>query len=107
MCALVTGVQTCALPIYPRALGVSDGKNRNALQYAVLDALAKIMRPALRGLSVRVKQRVSDGLGRNESMRGDTAEQISLAMHSQSLRQFCTVQAIGSATGRERVCQYV
>src|SRR3546814_6999260 len=48
-CALVTGVQTCALPIYYRSLGLSLGRHPMALLRARLAAMRFSSSAELRG----------------------------------------------------------
>src|SRR3546814_7123944 len=85
-CALVTGVQTCALPIYFRQTGASLPAHRDAL-------CTTSTRPDCACALPAAKPRC-DGCQR---------------FHSESTHQFLPgpVPEIGRASCRERVCQYV
>src|SRR3546814_10652308 len=86
ICALVTGVQTCALPIYDSLIGklITFGANRD-------EAMGR-MRNALDELIV-------DGIKTNAPLHRDLVRD----------EGFCKggVNKIGRASCRERVCQYV
>src|SRR3546814_3872079 len=77
-CALVTGVQTCALPIYELRETASDG---------ALDISADVAR----------LQAKSDKLLRDTYARLTPRQKTQVARHPE----------IGRASCRERVCQYV
>src|SRR3546814_5758923 len=78
-CALVTGVQTCALPIYPKAAGAVI----KGLQGAPLDSVI-----------------VQEGEDAVMCLDGTTLGRFDAALLEQ-------VREIGRASCRERVCQYV
>src|SRR3546814_7004671 len=89
-CALVTGVQTCALPIYigMTARGVGDARQ---LDQALADPSAAIVvcaadLPESDGYAVAARLRISTGAGIVMLMPDDQT---------------------GSASCRERVCPYV
>src|SRR3546814_7104168 len=81
-CALVTGVQTCALPIYPADAGGIE---------VFLLALAQVQHDA--GAARRRRAVLGDGKG--AATVGGPLPALSLA------------GKIGRASCRERVCQYV
>src|SRR3546814_1659527 len=83
-CALVTGVQTCALPIYPLAVAAS--------QYTdpyVVSRLPVTLRNSVLPLSPLIFPQPSS----------------SISSHRKSAAQL--IMEIGRASCRERVCQYV
>src|SRR3546814_5025372 len=84
-CALVTGVQTCALPIF--AVGLSAG----FMEPLESTAIHLIQRSVLRFIRMLPAGRVSER---------DVAE-----YNEQQMQDM--VQKIGRASCRERVCQYV
>src|SRR3546814_9805010 len=88
-CALVTGVQTCALPIFRSGL-LTD------------EMVAK--RSKARGLSE--KDYMSGNLLQREVRADDVAQAfVALAVASKTTAAVAT--EIGRASCRERVCQYV
>src|SRR3546814_6548531 len=83
-CALVTGVQTCALPIFP-----------NPVEFdAALDELLGVLDHSIKLLSV-VSEKHPDLAAANKTC---------LDIRS---RLYQWTQQIGRASSRERVCQYV
>src|SRR3546814_3430611 len=78
-CALVTGVQTCALPIY-----------------AVLVARIEVRDPITGGVAGGCGHRVATPVLAEQEPRGERA-----------CRRATAVEEIGRASCRERVCQYV
>src|SRR3546814_16895394 len=89
MCALVTGVQTCALPIYARVerqhAELAEHEGDRSLGAHVAAELAERMADIGDGAHAVVGEAVHD--------HGDAAGGVALE--------------IGSASCRERVCQYV
>src|SRR3546814_4141444 len=100
-CALVTGVQTCALPILVRQLPAGEPKRE-----AVAAALKLTPRTLLR--------RLADENAHYKALLNDTRRELAFAYLRQNrsgaeityLLGF-THPEIGSASCRERVCQYV
>src|SRR3546814_16587302 len=100
MCALVTGVQTCALPIYLLG-GAGRGFEQLMHQLAwerliiALDAVVGIER-ALDLTVAYVRERIAFG------------KPLFAQQNTQFVLADCQAQAkIGRASCRERVCQYV
>src|SRR3546814_5476924 len=91
ICALVTGVQTCALPIFP-------------------DALDLLVICAEAGLTVDAAfNRVAKELGKAYPELGDEfgLTAIELGFLNERRQAFENLAKIGRASCRERVCQYV
>src|SRR3546814_5437853 len=86
-CALVTGVQTCALPIFPELQGIMGGyyARAEALPDEVADAIRDHYKPVGQG---------------DEVPTAPVTVAVSLADKIDTLK-------IGRASCRERVCQYV
>src|SRR3546814_1032057 len=84
-CALVTGVQTCALPIYAAAVTIGERVDRElGAVHAALDHHVAI-----------------DIVGEERGLFGVVCE-----MYVLGTRAFAQLE-IGRASCRERVCQYV
>src|SRR3546814_11814440 len=94
-CALVTGVQTCALPIYLR-----DGDR---------DARVERRPGARNGIGAAADEERAEGALAHAAAREDV-EDRAVRCH-QALRRRgvgdAVAEAIGRAACRERVCQYV
>src|SRR3546814_7758221 len=94
-CALVTGVQTCALPIWTnrtpasRAVSFSDRKSAGAIRNTVSPTVSTTSR--------------SNGVG-DLIARDAAAQSIDFELGFQERR---ALGKIGRASCRERVCQYV
>src|SRR3546814_10106741 len=85
-CALVTGVQTCALPIFAAVL-VAAAAYLNPRAFGIADVLGVIHQVS----------RIEMGLG----------VAIGAITFSGSVIAFLKLNEIGRASCRERVCQYV
>src|SRR3546814_4667478 len=98
-CALVTGVQTCALPIFAGTdAGAKSGDRAGH---------CKAGHPALSAQTTLAMRRIAEALKRFSYRFGDEVglhRGIKLALESQ---QIDYLHEIGRASCRERVCQYV
>src|SRR3546814_1119347 len=94
-CALVTGVQTCALPIY-LLLGKAGGVARQLLLEA-LEALDRVGDRLPVGEHAAQPAMVDEMLVRTARSLGDRLLRLALGADEQ----------IGRASCRARVCQYV
>src|SRR3546814_4675635 len=88
-CALVTGVQTCALPILAKQLYASEPSFYKAVQFSVYNGNSRDLRLALLG-------------PRHMFLEDLVREAIDLGAISGDVNI-----EIGRASCRERVCQYV
>src|SRR3546814_9881397 len=86
-CALVTGVQTCALPIWAGMIGVS--------------ILAAGQGDLCRQLADKDKGKRWQGVDAGRTRAG------AIFIRDAALSLECAVHEIGRASCRERVCQYV
>src|SRR3546814_14975587 len=94
-CALVTGVQTCALPIYTcQQVG---GKRRRARLVALEDLAAKVCPAGDLADAVAFIELLISGIAVGLEKAGERSE-LALRMDAAEL---------GRASCRERVCQYV
>lgn len=67
----------------PRVPGILQAERAVAGQHAAFNLGAKIARPADRRHGVRTHQRMGDGLGLDEGLRHDAAEQVALFVQPQ------------------------
>src|SRR3546814_13406031 len=96
-CALVTGVQTCALPIYSVDAGAGEARIRFSRPARIDDADVRRQLPAaLRGFN---SETASDGVV--------VTVPVPAGRSIAAFRSGPKVVEIGRASGRERVCQYV
>src|SRR3546814_6127644 len=107
MCALVTGVQTCALPISMVALSLDPTINdmRTAKHAAVNGMLLKVCFQAIGGRTPMTEiGRVADI---NELVGPKFPNDLSAHHIHVGRATFSPKRKIGRASCRERVCQYV
>src|SRR3546814_7286178 len=86
-CALVTGVQTCALPIWPYAWALANAEDSPVAGKVGIAALP-----------------VGEG-GRPAAALG--GQQLAVSRYSAHPQEAADLVQIGRASCRERVCQYV
>src|SRR3546814_12063670 len=96
-CALVTGVQTCALPIS----NVQSGKMIVGLDIGTSKVVALVGEVADDGTLVIV------GIGTHPSRGLKKGEVVNIESTVQSIQRAIEEAQIGRASCRERVCQYV
>src|SRR3546814_4319964 len=104
-CALVTGVQTCALPISLKAVldGGIEGRPDNVILYATSNRrhlLPRDMMENERSTAINPHEAVEEKVSLSDRFG------LWLGFHSCSQEDFFAMQ-IGRASCRERVCQYV
>src|SRR3546814_4394587 len=87
ICALVTGVQTCALPIY------------------ILSITMAAVGIGLGVVGLIGYQSMKDGALEQASRVAEKVATVAASRHMENIRQ--SVEEIGRASYRERVCQYV
>src|SRR3546814_3682772 len=85
-CALVTGVQTCALPIFEESLEIAKENN---------------------GFSLDTEMRAEDWKGLVAEYKAIVADQWKKPLPQDVNDQLWGAIKIGRASCRERVCQYV
>src|SRR3546814_18233785 len=110
-CALVTGVQTCALPIFPRL------NKMQVLEMARCEWIERRENAIALGPSGTGKTHVALGLGLAACQKGlsvgftTAAALVSEMMEARDERRLLRFQKqmaeIGRASCRERVCKYV
>src|SRR3546814_2282841 len=127
-CALVTGVQTCALPIYPdpagafdQALACSPKRKRLLAEADAARAQAKVAKAsALPQLSAQMSYNQIIGTRAGLAVTAQTGGGLSAFAAADAARLRADsatidvttadrelIEQIGRASGRERVCQYV
>src|SRR3546814_5436720 len=89
-CALVTGVQTCALPISLRHAGICGRLREHAQPFEIHIVVAENSVDGHTGLRA-----------------ADEPSEENVPVQTTSLRNGLAVRKIGRASCRERVCQYV
>src|SRR3546814_19732831 len=109
-CALVTGVQTCALPISTQSVSI-----RSFILAKEAEAISDVDRPTIFGETewsapvmfgvARLPKNIVDGL-REQHDQGDEILVV-IAGNFTFRLQLPDGQKIGRASWRERVCQYV
>src|SRR3546814_18748741 len=95
-CALVTGVQTCALPI-------SWGKSRRSFATLANTTKLRSARPCESSIRNFVSQRESNRQAAQWLSQGRKSSRLV----SHFLSEISSLSQIGRASRRERVCQYV
>src|SRR3546814_10986593 len=95
-CALVTGVQTCALPIY--FVATAGIRNLYTRDRAIFSAAKQY------GVSIDMRYQVAP---RMEMFSGLTYTKRKLPTRELSINASSGQYEIGRASCRERVCQYV
>src|SRR3546814_10677488 len=106
MCALVTGVQTCALPIYLLREAVAQGpsENRDVLASRSFTWLVEDLRDGRTPMEARKQWFVQDP----DHLRFPTADLLAGALASGDIAgTLAPLDQIGRASCRASVCQYV